>query len=170
MKNFLLGILSTLLVLSLAVFAYLRLGFAEVRADVPPSRLESALLGPAVRASVRRRAPQIPNPFPPTDETLIAGGKIYVNKCSGCHGDLEPGKGGSAAALVPAPPQFYSVGSDFTEAQIFWVAKHGIRRSGMFVNGLWDSDEKLWQVSAFIKRIRSLPPNLRSQVLPPTSK
>ena len=63
MKNFLLGVLSTLLVLSLAVFAYLRLGFAEVRADVPPSRLESALLAPAVRASVRRHAPQIPNPF-----------------------------------------------------------------------------------------------------------
>jgi len=170
MKNFLLGVLFTLVLGALAVFAYLRLGFAEVRADVPPSRLESALLGPAVRASVRRHAPEISNPYPPTDQNLIAGGKIYFSECSGCHGDLEPGKGGSAAALIPAPPQFSSVGSDFTEAQIFWVAKHGIRRSGMFVNGLWDSDERLWQVSAFIKRIRSLPPNLRSQVLPPTSK
>ena len=170
MKNFLLGVLSTLLVLSLAAFAYLRLGFAEVRADVPPSRLESALLAPAVRASVRRHAPQIPNPFPPTDATLIAGGKIYLSECSGCHGDLEPGKGGSAAALIPAPPQFSSVGSDFTEAQIFWVAKHGIRRSGMFVNGQWDSDERLWQVSAFIKRIRALPPNVRTAVLVPTPK
>ena len=167
MKNFLLGVLATLLVLSLAVFAYLRLGFAEARADVPPSRLESVLLGPAVRASVRRQAPEIRNPFPPTDQNLIAGGKIYFSECSGCHGDLEPGKGGSAAALVPAPPQFSSVGSDFTEAQIFWVAKHGIRRSGMFVNGQWDSDERLWQVSAFIKRIRSLPPNLKAQIVPP---
>ena len=170
MKNFLLGVLATLLVLSLAAFAYFRLGFAEVRADVPPSRLESVLLGPAVRASVRRHAPEIPNPFPPTDQNLIAGGKIYLGECSGCHGDLEPGKGGSANALVPAPPQFSSVGSDFTEAQIFWVAKHGIRRSGMFVNGRWDSDERLWQVSAFIKRIRSLPPNVRTAVLAPTPK
>ena len=170
MKNFFLGVLATLLVLSLGAFAYLRLGFAEVRADVPPSRLESALLAPAVRASVRRHAPQISNPFPPTDPTLIAGGKIYLSECSGCHGDLEPGKGGSAAALIPAPPQFSSVGSDFTEAQIFWVAKHGIRRSGMFVNGQWDSDDRLWQVSAFIKRIRSLPPNVRTAVLAPTPK
>jgi len=170
MKNFLLGVLSTLLVLSLAAFAYLRLGFAEVRADVPSSRLESALLAPAVRASVRRHAPEIPNPYSPTEPNLIAGGKIYRSECSGCHGDLEPGKGGSAAALVPAPPQFSSVGSDFTEAQIFWVAKHGIRRSGMFVNGQWDSDERLWQVSAFIKRIRSLPPNVRTAVLAPTQK
>jgi mono/diheme cytochrome c family protein len=170
MKNFLLGVLATLLLLSLAAFAYFRLGFAEVRADVPPSRLELALLGPAVRASVRRDAPEIPNPYSPTDLNLIAGGKIYLSECSGCHGDLEPGKGGSANALVPAPPQFSSVGSDFTEAQIFWVAKHGIRRSGMFVNGQWDSDERLWQVSAFIKRIRSLPPKVRTAVLAPTPK
>ncbi len=171
MKNFFLGVLSTVLVLSLAVFAYLHLGFAEVRADVAPSRLESALLAPAVRASVRRHAPQIPNPFPPTDPNLIVGGKIYLSECSGCHGELEPGKGGSAAALIPAPPQFSSVGSDFTEAQIFWVAKHGIRRSGMFVNGhQWDSDERLWQVSAFIKRIRSLLSNVRTAVLAPTQE
>jgi len=170
MKNFCLGVLATLLLLCLVAFAYLRLGFAEVRADVPPSRLESALLAPAVRASVRRHAPQISNPFPPTDPTLIAGGKIYLSECSGCHGDLEPGKGGSAAALIPAPPQFSSVGSDFTEAQIFWVAKHGIRRSGMFVNGQWDSDQRLWQVSAFIKHIRSLPPSVRTAVLAPTPK
>ena len=170
MKNFLLGVLFTLVFGALAVFAYLRLGFAEVRADVPPSRLESALLGPAVRASVRRHAPEVANPYPPTDPNLIAGGKIYFSECSGCHGDLEPGKGGSAAALIPAPPQFSSVGSDFTEAQIFWVAKHGIRRSGMFVNGSWDSDEKLWKASAFIKRIRSLPPNVRTAVTAPAPK
>jgi len=170
MKNFLLGVLATLLVLSLAVFAYLRLGFAEVRADLPASRLESVLLGPAVRASVRRHAPEIPNPFPPTDQNLIAGGKIYLGECSGCHGDLEPGKGGSANALLPPPPQFSSVGTDYTEAQIFWVAKHGIRRSGMFANGRWDSDERLWQVSTFLKRVRFLPPNVRAAILAPAPK
>jgi mono/diheme cytochrome c family protein len=26
------------------------------------------------------------NPFPPTEENLIAGGKIYLNECAGCHG------------------------------------------------------------------------------------
>ncbi|HWZ97330.1 MAG TPA: cytochrome c [Candidatus Dormibacteraeota bacterium] len=170
MKNFFLGVLATILFFSIATFAYLRLGFTEVRADAPVPRIESWLMVPSVRASVRRQAPEIRNPIPPTDETLIAGGKIYFSECSGCHGDLEPGKGGSATALIPAPPQFSSVGSDFTEAQIFWVAKHGIRRSGMFVNGQWDSDERLWQVSAFIKRIRSLSPSVRAAILAPVAK
>src|SRR6266404_1791266 len=170
MKNFFLGFFSAALLISLAVFVYLRIGYAEVRGDIPASSFEARLLEPAVRASVRRHAPEIPNPFPPTDQNLIAGGKIYLAECSGCHGELEPGKGCSPAALVPSPPQFSTVGTEYTEAQVFWIAKHGIRRSGMFANGQWDSDERLWQVSTFLKRIRSLPPNIRAAILAPTPK
>jgi len=170
MKNFLLGALVTVLLIILAVFAYLELGFADVRGDVRVSRFESAFLSSAVHASVRRHAPRLPNPFPPTDENLIAGGKMYLAECSGCHGELEPGKGGSASALVPSPPQFSSVGTDYTEAQVFWIAKHGIRRTGMFANGQWDSDERLWQMAAFLERIRSLPPAVRAAITAPPSK
>lgn len=170
MKNFILGVLFAVFTLALAGFVYLRLGYTEVRADVPASRFEAALLGPALRASIRRQAPDIPNPVPATDENLIAGGKVYLSECSGCHGELEKGKGGSANALVPPPPQFSSVGSDYTEAQIFWIAKHGIRNTGMFANGQWDPDDKLWQAAAFLKRINSLPLGVRAAILAPTAK
>ena len=172
MKNFFLGVVFTLVFGALAVFAYLCLGFVEVRADIPATRFETALLGAAVHASVRRHAPETPNPVQPTEENLIAGGKVYLSECSGCHGELERGKGGSASSLVPSPPQFSSVGTEYTEAQLFWIAKHGIRHTGMFANGVWDKDERLWQVSAFLKRIRSLPPGVRTTLLtpPPTTK
>ena len=170
MKNFLLGVLFTILMVALAGFAYLRLGFAEVRADIPTSRWEASLLAPAVRASVRRHAPEIPNPVPVTSENLIAGGKVYLSECSGCHGELEIGKGGSANALVPPPPQFSLAGSDYTEAQLFWIAKHGVRNTGMFANGQWDSDERLWQAAAFLKRMNSLPPGIREAILAPKPK
>ena len=166
MKNFLLGVLFTLFTLALAGFAYLRLGYAEVRADISASRLEAALFGPAVHASVRRQALETVNPIPATNENLIAGGKLYLNECSGCHGELEKGKGGTATAPFP-PPQFSSVGTDSTESQVFWIANHGIRRTGMFANGQWDSDDNLWQISAFLKRINSLPPGVRETILPP---
>lgn len=170
MKNFFLGILFAVVLFSLATFAYLRLGYAKARGDTPASSLEARLLEPAVHASVRHHAPETPNPFPPTDQNVIAGGKIYLAECSGCHSELEPGKGGSPTALVPSPPQFSSVGTEYTEAQIFWIAKHGIRRSGMFANGQWDSDDRLWRVSTFLKRIRSLPPNIRAAILAPAPK
>jgi mono/diheme cytochrome c family protein len=163
MKSFFLGALFTVAALAAGVLVYAKIGFTEVRGDVPPSALESSLMRMAVHASVRRHAPEIPNPVQPTDENLIAGGKIYQGECSGCHGS--PGKMRKEAdSLNPPAPQLPEVGTEYSEAQIFWVAKHGIRRSGMFANGVWDSDQKLWTVAAYIYRIKNLPPRVTEEM------
>ena len=165
MKNFVLGMLFTLVILALGAIVYLELGFAEVRADIPPSNWERSLMFSASHASVRRRAPEMPNPVAVTDENLIAGGKIYRGECSGCHG--WPGKQAFDNALYPPIPQLPVTGTTYTEAQIFFVAKHGVRFSGMFANGVWDSDQKLWTVAAYIKRIKSLPPHVVEELSKP---
>jgi len=160
MKNFLLGLLSGAVLLPVILGLYLRLGLAEVRGDLPPSTLETRFMKAAVHASVRRRAPETPNPVPPTDENLIAGGKLYLAGCSGCHGSSRTQED-SGDSLFPPVPQLPRAGTEYTEAQIFWVAKHGIRRTGMFANGKWNSDRELWTMAAFLKRIRELPPAVR---------
>jgi cytochrome c553 len=157
-------VVSTLAVLAIAVFGYIRFGFAEVRGDVPPSPFENSLMRAGVHASLRREAPEIPNPVPPTDENLIAGGKFYLNACAGCHGT--PGKpfGKRGPVLFPPIPELSVVGTDLTESQIFWAAKHGIRRSGMFADGAWAKDQDLWMVAGFIKRMASLPRAVKEAV------
>jgi mono/diheme cytochrome c family protein len=168
-KNFALGVAVTLVVLGLGGLLYLRLGFAEVRADLPPSRFESAVMHSAMHASVRQRAPKIPNPVPATDENLIAGGKFYLEGCAGCHG--APGKPDeSSDSLYPRIPQLPVVGTELTEAQIFWVTKHGIRYSGMFANGKFHSDEKMWTMAAYIKRIKNLPEKVKEELAKPAEK
>ena len=163
MKSFVLGVICTIAVSIVGLLAYLLLGFAEVRGDVPGTRLESRLMNAAVHSSVRRHAPELANRFAPTDENLIAGGKIFLNECAGCHGT--PGKATDYAdTLYPPVPQLPKVGTQYTEAQIFWIAKHGIRRTGMFANGKWESDEKLWKAAAYIKRIKDLPPPVEQAV------
>lgn len=163
MRHFFLGALATVLTFTIGGITYLRLGWAEVRADVPPSRPESSVMRIAVHASVRRQAPEIQNPVAPTEENLIAGGKMYLNECNGCHGT--PGKvRKDAGSLNPEAPELPAIGTEYSEAQIFWVAKHGIRRTGMFANGVWDSDQKLWTIAAYIYRIKSLPPRVAQEV------
>ena len=163
MKQFFLGSISTVVVLAIAGFAYLRLGLAEVRADAEAPELESSIMRMAVHASVRRHAPEVANPITPSEENLIAGGKIYLNECSGCHGT--PGVARKEAdSLYPAAPRLAEVGTEYSEAQIFWVAKHGVRRSGMFANGVWDNDQKLWTVAAYISRIRNLPSRVNDEI------
>jgi len=130
-KYFFLGVFTTLAILVVGGFAYLRLGWAEVRGDLPPSRLESYLMTKSVHASVRRRA---------------------------------PGSESTAASLYPPVPQLPKVGTEYSEAQIFWIAKHGVRRTGMFANGKWDSDKKLWTAAAYVQRIKSLPPHVQQEL------
>lgn len=167
MKNFLLGMVATLALLAAGGYAYLKLGLAEVRGDLPPSKLESELMSTAVHAAVRRRAPEVPNPVEATNENLIAGGKQYLGECAGCHG--KPGKADAYPdVLFPPAPQFPVVGTNYSEAQVFWVAKHGIRRSGMFANGKWDSDQELWRLAAYIKRMNALPAAVQGALATPS--
>lgn len=170
MKNFFLGVLVGIALPVVGALSYLRLGLAEVRADVPPSQWESYLMNTGLRASLRRKAPDVPNPVLPTDENLIAGGQFYLRACAGCHGT--PGKpfGSKGSSLYPPIPELPVIGTELSEAQIFWVAKHGIRRSGMFANGAWASDEKLWTVAAYIKHMNSLPPAVRGAVEKPAAE
>jgi thiosulfate dehydrogenase len=161
MRNFLLGVVAGVLLLVFCGVTYLRLGFAEVRADLAPAAWEMRLMKPAMQASVRRRAPAMPNPVAASEENLIAGGKLFINGCSGCHGRAG-NEEDISGSLFPPIPQFHKEGTSYTEAQIFWIAKHGIRRTGMFANGKWNSDQELWTMAAYIKRMRELPPAVQA--------
>jgi len=163
MKGFLLGFVTALVVLAVAGYGYLKLGLAEVRGDVPASELEEYLMQTAVHAAVQRNAPALRSPVPPTDVNLITGGRMYLEQCAGCHGT--PGQQPKYAdSLNPPAPQLPIAGTQYTESQVFWVAKHGIRRSGMFSNGLWDSDEELWALAAYIKRMNHLPQHVKDEL------
>jgi len=170
MKKFLIGVLVGIAVPITGAFSYLRLGMAEVRADIPPGRWENYLMSKGMHASVKREASNAANPVLPTDENLIAGGKVYLSACAGCHG--RPGKpfGGKGPILYPPIPELPVVSTELSESQIFWVAKHGIRRSGMFANGVWASDEQLWAVAAYLKRMNSLPPSVQVVIETPNAK
>ena len=78
MRNFVFGSVAAIVVLGFGSLCYFELGLAPIAADAAPSALEAGLMNSAVHASVRRRAPDIANPVPPTDDTLIAGGKLYL--------------------------------------------------------------------------------------------
>jgi len=57
MRDFLLGVLVTLVVIVFGGWLYLRLGYADLRADARPSWFESKLVATALEASAARHAP-----------------------------------------------------------------------------------------------------------------
>ena len=90
MRVFLEGFAVGTLALFLLALLFLESGRIDIRADVAPSTLVSRFLDTATHASVRRHAPALQSPLPDDEQTLISGGKLFLNDCVGCHG--EPGK------------------------------------------------------------------------------
>jgi cytochrome c553 len=162
--RFLTGFLAGLAVLVLAGATVVHFGCLDVSADAAmPGWFAQEVSGSIHRSVIRQAADLVPL-TPATDAQVIAGGKLFVNDCVGCHS--EPGKPPSdfGATFYPPAPQFFQVGTRYTEAQIFWVAKHGIRRTGMGAQGESYSDEKLRLLAAFVSRIRTLPPGAIEQI------
>ncbi len=167
MKKFAAGFFAGTILLVIGGLGYLRLGFLDVRADARVSDMAAHLLCSGIHASVWRTAPKSQNPLPRNDETLIAGGKLYLDDCVGCHG--EPGRPPSdfGTTFYPPAPQFPRVGTKYSEAEVFWVAKHGIRRTGMGAQGPYYSDLQLWSLAAFISRSPNFPPTVLSRIQQP---
>src|SRR6202021_1932371 len=89
MRNFIIGIVVTLLVLALGGLAVATLGLVPTSADATPPRLERRIAMSALDASMERHAPRVNNPIPPTDENLIYGMKVNTSNSPLCLGPVE---------------------------------------------------------------------------------
>jgi mono/diheme cytochrome c family protein len=159
MKPFLLGFVTAVVVLPAAVLGYFSLGLAETRSDAKPPAWERQLMSSTVHASVRRKASEIQ--APPSgnvEDAMVEGGKLYLNGCAGCHGT--PGKPGEDLDHYPPVPQLAQVGTQYSEPEIFWVIKHGVRNTAMSAYGPFYSDKEMWALASFLRQIDHLPPGV----------
>jgi mono/diheme cytochrome c family protein len=163
-KKFALGFVAAIVALPIACMAYFAVGFSPIQADARPSVLETAIFSPAVRASVNRSASGILNPQPADDEAIIAGGKLYVLGCQGCHGNLG-GVYQEDRNHFPPAPELPHIGTRYSEPQLYWIVKHGVRMTGMSAYGPFYSEKELWSLAAFLHRINELPPETVEEIL-----
>lgn len=136
----------------------IKMGLVPINADVAPSSLERKILPLAVRASVARRSSELSDSAAlPTDDDLVAGAEIYKEMCAQCHGQLNGRTSVLGASFYPPAPQLPGHGTAYTNAEVFWIIKHGLRNTSMPTWRNLLSDENIRQVAAFIKRMDSLP-------------
>lgn len=163
MRAFILGIILTIVVIVAVGLFVLETGRVNMRADVPPSSIETRLAGHAMDASVDRNAPKLANPIQATDANVFNGAKIYAIECAQCHGDLNHPKSLLAETLNPPPPQFFGGNRpDMPENQNYYITAHGVRLTGMpgWKNAL--TNEQIWQVVTFLSHLDNLPPAAKS--------
>jgi mono/diheme cytochrome c family protein len=158
MRNFIFGIILTLLVIILGGLAVLSFGLMHTNADTAPSRLERRIALSAMDASMDRHAPQISNPIPPTDDNLIQGMKIYTMNCAVCHGTLDEKRSLLEKSLYPPPPQLILEPLNDPEWHTFYAVRTGVRYTGMPAWSKVLSADDMWKVTAFLSHIDKLSP------------
>jgi mono/diheme cytochrome c family protein len=89
------------------------------------------------------------NPYRGQLEAVAAGRRIFVDRCSKCHGD-------DAQGTKKRPPlKSERVQQTATEGDLHWLLVNGNMRKGM---PSWAKlpDQQLWQVITYVKSLQSL--------------
>ena len=158
MRNFIFGVVVTILVLAIGGTGLALLGFIPTNANTTPPKMERQIAMSALDASMERHAPRVNSPVPPTDENLIEGIKIYTMNCAGCHGGLDRKPVELGRSFYPPAPNLILDPPDDPEWHVFYAIRTGVRYTGM---PAWEkniSETDIWKVTAFLTRVEKLPP------------
>lgn len=140
-----------------AALAFVQFGVFDVAASSPHSTAVRWLLSTTMERSVRRRAAELAPPPSPSDPGRVqAGFAAYEDMCAVCHGSPGAEPSVIARGLNPEAPRLDEAADRWSDAELFWILKHGVRMTGMPAFGTTHEDGELWDLVAFVRRLPSL--------------
>ena len=158
MRNFILGIIVTIVLFVLTGLVIAQFGLMPTNADATPPEFEHKIAMKALDASMERNAPRVSNPLPATDDNLIAGMKLYTMNCAVCHGALDYKPSLLEHSMYPPPPQIIRDPLDDPEWHIYYAIRTGVRYAGMPAWNKALDDQDIWKITALLSRLEKLSP------------
>jgi cytochrome c oxidase cbb3-type subunit 2 len=126
------------------------------QADVepPPGQLEEA----GNLSQIDRSYWLSADPLPVTEQNLIRGKEVFLERCVGCHGPKGDGKGPGAPFMSPPPADFTDsddacCGGDTGPGDFYFRILRGWTGTGMENFGERLSVDDIWRVVLFVKTI-----------------
>jgi hypothetical protein len=156
MGRFLLGFIFGIVLVPLAVLAYLTYGRVPVAATDPPFPYERQLVSLPLDSRIQKD--MVGTHMEPDQLNLTAGARIYTQRCAMCHG-LHGKTSAIGYHMYPdAPPLLEPhqndptvIGvSDDAVGETYWKVENGIRLTGMPSFKTQLTDPEMWQVSIFL--------------------
>jgi cytochrome c553 len=96
---------------------------------------------------------------PAADATgLVSAAGHYAATCATCHG--APGEPPSPVmrAASPPAPDLRSTAATYSDAELFWIIKHGVKFTGMPAWPALVRDDEIRRMTAFVRRLPQLTP------------
>jgi mono/diheme cytochrome c family protein len=103
-------------------------------------------------------AKRLKNPLPATAENISAGGALFRQNCSPCHGLDGRAKTEIAAAMKTKPADLTGRAvRDLVPGEIYWVVTHGIEASGMPAFEGKASEPERWKIVLYVRSLSGAP-------------
>jgi mono/diheme cytochrome c family protein len=106
-----------------------------------------------MRRAVKHHARGIDVP-PLADAAMIDQGRaLFVTHCTRCHGAPGVAPEPFALGFRPQPANLANTGIEWLPAELFWAIKHGMKLTAM---PAWEyrlTDEELWMLVAYVRRL-----------------
>ena len=161
MSGFVKGVIFTIALLFAATVAAVAFGLIPSGADAKPSTLETLAAKASLHVNLSRESKGVDETFPVGDDDLATGVKLYAANCAVCHGASDAKPSTLSKGFYIEAPQLAKDGvEDDPETVTFLKLKHGIRFSAMPAFGETLSERDLRQLTAFLKRMDKLPPEV----------
>ncbi len=160
--KFLLGVLFTVIVAIIGVYAVVASGRVYVGADEAHNPIVHSFLKTALSSSLEHASKDIIVPNLEQVDMISSGGADYKDMCAGCHLAPDATKTDLSEGLYPRPPNFTNAevvarySTDTGAKRSFWAIKHGIMASGMPAWGVTHDDDRMWAMVAFIRALPEL--------------
>lgn len=147
------------LVLAVVVAAFVvTSGTYNVAAIKPHYGLTEKVLSSTMDNSVRHHASGIELSATYKNPDLGEGFEHYHEMCVTCHGAPGVEKSEAGQGLNPRAPDLSKSVTDMSPQEVFWILKNGIKMTGMPAFGPTHDDEKLWDITAFVKGLPEMTP------------
>jgi mono/diheme cytochrome c family protein len=150
-------ILAILIALALAA-AVVIVGVNQIRLDAlqEPGQVET-FLATVVKQFLVRRSSREGIPPAPTNlqESIAEGDKLFGIDCSMCHGPDGHTLSDSGRWMYPRASDLTSpLVQCYSDRELFWIVKNGIRLSGMPAFGRVESDEHIWNLVHYLRTMQ----------------
>lgn len=151
--RYIFGTLATVAIIVVLVAAgVIFSGVYDIAANAGHWRVVRWMLTTLQENSVRRYARGV-EARPLDDPALVREGLLrYQEHCLPCHGAPGVERGEFGRGLNPAPPRLALEVADWSDAELFWITRNGIKMTGMPSFSTALDEDAIWAVVAYMRR------------------
>jgi mono/diheme cytochrome c family protein len=129
-----------------------------------PGRTETFVATRAKHFLVRRSSREGIPPTPAAQEASAKEGeRLFGTECSACHGNSGHNSTDAGRWMYPRAADLTSRDSQsYSDQELFWIIKNGIRLIGMPAFGKVESDDHIWDLVLYVRALPKVQPQSKN--------